>query len=112
VVRELESTVRHLEKENAMLQDALEDMSQSQNASHVSESNKFILSSNNHPLSQPKHISTTTKSSHEGKRLHQEFVELQSRYEVTQSRLNDAYSENQSLREQLLLSQMRSKNDS
>jgi chromosome segregation ATPase len=108
-VRELESTVRQLEKENAMLQDALEDMSQSLNASHVSGTN-YILSPNNPAQLQPKFVSTSSKKTPEGKRLHQEFVELQSRYEVTQSRLNEAYSENRSLREQLSLSQMRVKN--
>jgi hypothetical protein len=106
VVRELESTVRQLEKENAMLQDALEDMSQSLNASHVS-GTSFILSPNNHSQVQPKFVSTSSKSTQEGKRLHQEFVELQSRYEVTQSRLKEAYSENLSLREQLSLAQVR-----
>jgi hypothetical protein len=109
VVRDLEATVRQLEKENAMLQDALEDMSQSLNASHLSGTN-FILSPNNQRrLQQPMIVSSHPKSMQEGKRLHQELVELQSRYEVTQSRLNDAYSENRSLREQLALSQTRSK---
>jgi hypothetical protein len=123
VVQELESTVRQLEKENAMLQDALEDMSQSLNASHISgthvsgttgSSSNNVLSPNHHqqqlhpnyhhPMAS--HDVTKTSSnnnnSNENKRWHQEYVELQSRYEVTQTRLNDAYSENHTLREQLL----------
>ena len=97
VVKELETTVRQLEKENAMLQDALEDMSQSLNASHISGAaspNNKILSSIPHPSNNIKGISNKDDT-----RLHQEFVELQSRYEVTQTRLKDAYHENHTLSE-------------
>ena len=80
-----------------MLHDALEDMSQSLNASHVSGASPSsrILSSKHHPTND---INSNTNNN-ESTRLHQEFVELQSRYEVTQTRLEDAYHENHTLSE-------------
>ena len=99
VVKELETTVRQLEKENAMLQDALEDMSQSLNASHISGAaspNRNNVASKHHPNNSSLN---GTNSNVESTRLHQEFVELQSRYEVTQTRLKDAYHENHTLSE-------------
>ena len=78
-VKELEYAVTQLEQENSQLHDALDDMSHSlNNASHVS-------------------ASTATQHNHNHK-LKEELVELQSRYEVTQSRLQDAIVENHALR--------------
>lgn len=65
------ATIRQLEQENAALQDALEQMSESINGSQTDQ------------------------------RLAQELVELQSRYAVTQQRLEDASVQNDSLMEQL-----------
>ena len=78
-VKELEYAVTQLEQENSQLHDALDDMSHSlNNASHVSGS-----------------TATQNRNNH---RLKEELVELQSRYEVTQSRLQDAIVENHALR--------------
>ena len=82
-IRGLQETVRHLEKENSQLHDALEDMSQSINASHFSTGTGSIASQRNES------------------RLREELVELKSRYEVTQGRLEDAYVENHTLVEAL-----------
>ena len=80
-LRELRETVRQLERENTQLHDALEDMSQSINASQISGM-------------------TGLSQKNEG-RLREEIVELKSRYEVTQDRLNDSYVENRSLSDAL-----------
>jgi chromosome segregation ATPase len=77
-ISHLESTIRELEQENSQLHDALEEMSQSLNVSHLSG------------------MSQKNES-----RLKEEIVEVKSRYEVTQSRLEDAYSENHTLVEAL-----------
>jgi chromosome segregation ATPase len=74
----LESTIGELERENSQLHDALEEMSQSLNVSHLSG------------------MSQKNES-----RLKEEIVEVKSRYEVTQSRLEDAYLENHTLVEAL-----------
>jgi predicted nuclease with TOPRIM domain len=78
-VRDLEITVRQLEKENSQLHDALENMSQSLNASHLSGGAGVKNDA----------------------RLREELVELKSRYEVTQGRLEDAFVENHTLVEAL-----------
>jgi len=80
-IRELEETVKHLENENSQLHDALEDMSQSVNASHLS--------------------GVSNRSQKNDSRLREEIVELQSRNEVTNARLQDAFSENHALVESL-----------
>lgn len=80
-LRELETTVRLLELENAQLHDALEDMSQSINASHVSGA-------------------TGTSNKHDS-RLREEIVQLKSRNEVTQKQLEMAKREKNSLAEAL-----------
>jgi len=80
VNRELEETVRQLEKENSQLHDALEDMSHGLNAMQKD------------GLGPPKMSDG---------RLKEEIVELKSRYEVTQSRLEDSYVENHTLIEKL-----------
>jgi chromosome segregation ATPase len=77
-MRGLENLVHELEKENSQLQDALEEMSQSLNASHMNGTNGKGES-----------------------RLREEIVELKSRYEVTQGRLDDAFVENHTLIEVL-----------
>lgn len=87
-VRELEITVQELERENSQLQDALEEMSQSLNASHVSGGNAMGQSS-------------SAASNKNEARLREEIVELKSRYEVTQGRLEDAFVENHTLVEAL-----------
>lgn len=79
-IRELEETVKMLESENSQLHDALEDMSQSINASH---------------------LSGVSGSQRNDSRLREEIVELQSRNVVTQARLEDAYVENHTLVESL-----------
>ena len=88
-MRHLESTIQQLERENAHLQDALEDMSQSINASHIS------ATFNNHTPQQKQQSSKTEA------RLREELVELKSRYEVTQIRLEDSFVENHTLVEVL-----------
>lgn len=80
-LRELEYAVQQLEKENSQLHDALEDMSQSINASHLS--------------------GTTNLSQKNEAKLREELVEMKSRCEVTQSRLEDAFVENHTLVEAL-----------
>ena len=80
-VRELEFAVQQLEKENSQLHDALEDMSQSINASHLS--------------------GNTNLSAKNEAKLREDLVEMKSRYEVTQSRLEDAFVENHTLVEAL-----------
>ena len=80
-VRDLEYAVQQLEKENSQLHDALEDMSHSINASHLS--------------------GTTNLSNKNEARLREDLVEMKSRYEVTQSRLEDAFVENHTLVEAL-----------
>jgi chromosome segregation ATPase len=80
-ISSLEKNVQQLEQENSQLHDALEDMSQSFNVSHLSG------------------ISKTSQKSES--RLKEEVVEIKSRYEVTQSRLEDAYIENHTLVEAL-----------
>jgi chromosome segregation ATPase len=80
-LHELQSAVQQLEKENSQLHDALEDMSQSLNVSHLSGNTGF--------------------SQKNESRLREEIVELKSRYEVTQTRLQDAFIENHSLVEAL-----------
>lgn len=80
-VRDLEYAVQQLEKENSQLHDALEDMSQSINASHLS--------------------GTTNLSARNEAKLKEDLVEMKSRYEVTQSRLEDAFVENHTLVEAL-----------
>jgi chromosome segregation ATPase len=77
-ISHLESTISQLEQENSQLHDALEEMSQSLNVSHLSG------------------MSQKNES-----RLKEEIVEVKSRYEVTQSRLEDAYLENHTLVEAL-----------
>lgn len=80
-IRDLQETVKHLELENSHLHDALEDMSQSINVSHMS---------------------GATGTSHKADgRLREEIVELKSRNEVTEARLTDALAENHSLIESL-----------
>lgn len=76
-IKDLEKTITDLERENSRLHDALEDMSQSFNAS--------ILSG-------------VSKSE---SRLREELVEMKSRYEVTKSRLEHQYEENQGLLDRL-----------
>ena len=71
IKEELEETVRQLEMENSQLHDALEDLSQS-------EHNK-------------------NRSGGGDAKLRQKFVELNSRYEVTQNKLEDAHVENHAL---------------
>jgi hypothetical protein len=111
VVRDLETTVRQLEKENAMLHDALEDMSHTLNASHISESNQNSPNRHSNILSpnqqqQPgmttetgRNLENNDSKQRQQQLLHQEYVELKSRYEVTQTRLKDAYNENHTLSE-------------
>jgi len=86
-MRHLEKTIQQLERENSQLQDALEDMSQSINASHIS-----------HQQQSP---DQKEKASKIESRLREELVELKSRYEVTQGRLEDSFVENHSLVEAL-----------
>lgn len=88
-VRSLEHTVRQLEKENSQLHDALEDMSQSLNASHVS-----TFSAKSSPFRQ-------LSNSKEASRLREELVEVKSRYEVTLEKLESTTDENQALIESL-----------
>jgi len=85
--RELERTIVELERENAQLQDALEDMSLSLNASHQA--------------SPPKQQQPPQSASKSEARLREELVELKSRYEVTQGRLDDSFVENHTLVEAL-----------
>jgi chromosome segregation ATPase len=80
-VRELEATVKLLELENAQLHDALEDMSQSINASHVS--------------------GATGTSNKNDSRLREEIVQLKSRNEVTQKQLEMAKRDKNALVETL-----------
>jgi chromosome segregation ATPase len=80
-VRDLEYAVQQLEKENSQLHDALEDMSHNINVSHLSGG-------------------TNTSTKNEA-RVKEELVEMKSRYEVTQSRLEDAFVENHTLVEAL-----------
>ena len=87
-MKHLEKTSQELETENAQLQDALEDMSQSINASHISASYNTLP----HPKQQ---IGKTEA------KLREELVELKSRYEVTQARLEDSFVENHTLIEVL-----------
>jgi chromosome segregation ATPase len=87
-MKHLEKTIQELETENAQLQDALEDMSQSINASHIS------ASYNTSP--HPKQQTSKTEA-----RLREELVELKSRYEVTHARLEDSFVENHTLIEVL-----------
>ena len=77
-IRDLENMMRQLELENSQLHNALEDMSQSLNASNLT--------------------GTTTKGETQ---LREELVEMKSRYEVTKGRLEDAYVENKTLVEGL-----------
>jgi chromosome segregation ATPase len=79
-VRDLEYAVQQLEKENSQLHDALEDMSHNINVSH---------------------LSGGTNTSKNEARAKEELVEMKSRYEVTQSRLEDAFVENHTLVEAL-----------
>jgi DNA repair exonuclease SbcCD ATPase subunit len=81
---QLEETVRHLEQENSQLHDALDELSRM----------------NDGGMS-PKGNGNSIVSSKAEVRLNQEIVELKSRYEVTQSRLEDAYVENHTLVEAL-----------
>jgi hypothetical protein len=106
IVRDLEVTVRHLEKENAQLQDALEEMSQSLNASHLHSVDVSTQSSTRQLPHQSQNHQPANKSE---ARLREEIVELKSRYEVTQARLQDSFAENQSLVDSL---QKRELNDS
>jgi len=76
-LRELQSAVKHLERENSQLHDALEDASQL-NASHLSG------------------MSNKTDS-----KIRAQFVEMKSRYEVTRNRLEGAEMENNALLEDL-----------
>jgi chromosome segregation ATPase len=71
---QLEATVRQLEQENSQLHDALEDLSHNLNVSGVS-----------------------AASRKQEERLLEELVEINSRYEVTQSKLKDAHIENHAL---------------
>ena len=87
--RELERTIVELERENAQLQDALEDMSLSLNASHVAS-----------PAKKQQQQLQQSASKNEA-RLREELVELKSRYEVTQGRLDDSFVENHTLVEAL-----------
>jgi hypothetical protein len=82
---QLEETVRHLEQENSQLHDALDELSRM----------------NDGGMS-PKASGNSIVSSKAEVRLNQEIVELKSRYEVTQSRLEDAYVENHTLVEALI----------
>jgi chromosome segregation ATPase len=77
-ISHLESTIKELEQENSQLHDALEEMSQTLNVSHLS-----------------------GMSQKDESRLKVEIVEVKSRYEVTQSRLEEAYVENHALVEAL-----------
>jgi len=88
---ELEETVRHLEQENSQLHDALDEMSRMNN-------NSGAVSSGNKNNTEATTISPNSKME---SRMNQEIVELKSRYEVTQSRLEDAYDENHALVEAL-----------
>lgn len=85
----LEETLRHLESENSQLHDALDEMSRMNNS----------ITSGVDPLS-PKTPNSHITNKAEAK-LNQEIVELKSRYEVTQSRLEDAFVENHTLVEAL-----------
>ncbi|CAB9496558.1 BRCT domain protein [Seminavis robusta] len=90
IIREkeqLEETVRHLEQENSQLHDALDELSRMNNGN---------LNSGN-----ANNIGASMVSGKAENRLNQEIVELKSRYEVTQSRLEDAYVENHTLVEAL-----------
>jgi hypothetical protein len=82
-IRNLQQAVSALESENSKLHDALEDMSQSVNMSHLSGQSGRSLT--------PKDVS----------RLREEIVQLKSRNQVAQGRLEDAYVENQTLVESL-----------
>ena len=73
VKEELEETVRQLEMENSQLHDALEDIGE--------EGGSTGLGGNNNSEA----------------KLRQKFVELNSRYEVTQNKLEDAHVENHAL---------------
>jgi chromosome segregation ATPase len=85
-MRDLENAVKQLEDENSQLHDALEDMSrQSLNVSHVSSFSALTPS-------QIKPLDVRQES-----RLREELVELKSRYEVTQRRLESFVGENRSL---------------
>jgi chromosome segregation ATPase len=89
-MRDLENTVKQLEQENSQLHDALEDVSrQSLNVSHVS---SFSAKS----PSQVKSMDGKVEA-----RLREDLVQLKSRYEVTQIRLEDSIGENHSLVEEL-----------
>lgn len=88
-IRSLQNTVRQLEKENYQLHDALEDMSQSLNASHVS-----AFSAKSSPFPQ-------RSSTKEASRLREELVEVKSRYEVTLDKLGCSMDDNQALVESL-----------
>jgi chromosome segregation ATPase len=78
----LEQTITHLERENSQLHDALEEMSQALSQSHMSA------------------MAMTPASKAESK-IREELVELKSRCEVTQNRLEDSRVENHSLSEAL-----------
>jgi hypothetical protein len=81
--------VRLLEKENTQLHDALEDMSQNLNASHVS-----AFSAKSSPFPQQ-------SVSQESSRLMEELVEVKSRYEVTLGKLETSMHDNHELVESL-----------
>jgi chromosome segregation ATPase len=88
--QDLENAVKALERENSQLHDALEEMSrQSLNVSHVSSFSAISPAMN-------KGIDGKTEA-----RLREELVELKSRYEVTQRRLEDSVGENRSLVDEL-----------
>lgn len=95
--KQLQDTVRHLEQENSQLHDALDEMSRVNNST-----NNDLLSPLDKKVAGGKPNTPGSAISNKSEaRLNQEIVELKSRYEVTQSRLEDAYVENHTLVEAL-----------
>lgn len=79
-VIEMRKTIKQLEKENSQLHNALDEMSQARSTSHVT-----ALSGG------------TNVSQRKEERLREDVVELKSRYDVTQSRLENSLVENQAM---------------
>ncbi|GAX18149.1 hypothetical protein FisN_25Hh132 [Fistulifera solaris] len=87
-VRELQETVKFLELENSQLHNALEDMSQ-MNGSQVS------------GVSGAHRGVNLASQQKRDQRLHEQLVEMKSRYDVTKDQLDNAMAENQALIETL-----------